>query len=287
MNDQIRNDADTLLRNGAALGGARSPISPGMQSDIDPAMGIPYVVVPDGYTVHDLERLLPTPTRKRGAVVCTLSDSFIEYLNKHGDPDVSTIYADIDSAKATCAMVAVLDDHAADYANWRNHTCTFAPTASVEWTRWISNDKKPMGQGEFAAFLEDNLADVATVEGMPTAAQMLAMALAFEATADKRLKSRINLQSGGVRFEYVEDEDKDTRTSMEAFQRFTIGIPVFENSGSAYPIEARLKYREKEGRVTFWFELIRPDKVFKTAVREELEHISTATWLDILHGKKG
>lgn len=281
MNDQTINDTETLLRNGAALAGPRLPTPP------VPGMGIPYVVVPTDYTVHDLERLLPNPTRKRGAVVCTLSDSFIEYINKHSNRDASTIYADIDNVKATCAMVAVLDDHAANNADWRGHICTFAPTASVEWTRWISNDKKPMGQGEFATFLEDNLADVATVDGMPTAAQMLAMALAFEATADKRLKSRINLQSGGIRFEFVDDEDKDTRTSMEAFQRFTLGIPVFENSGSAYPIEARLKYREKEGRVSFWYELIRPDKVFKTAVREELEHIASATGLTILHGKKG
>lgn len=49
-----------------------------------------------------------------------------------------------------------------------------------------------------------------------------------------------------MQFEFIEDEDKDTRTKMEVFQRFTLGIPVFDGGTSAYPIEARLKYRERE-----------------------------------------
>ncbi len=130
-----------------------------------------------------------------------------------------------------------------------------------------------------------NLADIAAVPNMPTGADILQMALGFEANADKRLRSKINLQNGGVRFEFVQDEDKDTRASMEVFQRFTLGLPVFEGSSSAYPLEARLKYREKEGKVTFWFELIRPDRVFKDAVNDELNRIKDATGFPVIAGK--
>jgi len=150
----------------------------------------------------------------------------------------------------------------------------------------VDTNKSAMSQADFAAWIEDNLADIAATEGMPTGGDMLAMSLGFERTSEKRLKSKVNLQSGSFRLEYIDDEDKDTRTSMEVFSRFSIGIPVFENSTSAYQIDARLKYRESSGKVSFWFELIRPDKAFRQAVEDELGAIAGATGLSIINGKK-
>lgn len=123
--------------------------------------------------------------------------------------------------------------------------------------------------------------------GFPSGAEILQMALGFEANSDKKFRSKINLQSGGVQFEYVEDETKDTRTKMLVFERFTIGIPVFDGSASAYPVEARLKYREKNGDVTFWYELIRADRVFKSAVADELAAIKEGTGLQVISGTPG
>lgn len=280
-----RSDAEILLRYGSAIGVPRSPITSDLEAFIEPENGIPYLVAPDGYQVHSLEHLLPNPTRKRAEVSVTTTDSFIAYAKKHGSLDECVIYADIDAENSGCTLVAVMNDNGADDAKWRDHRCTFAPALSIEWKRWIGKNKGVMTQADFATWLEDNLGDIANVSGMPTGGQMLTMALAFEANAEKRLKSRINLQSGGVRFEYVEDEDKDTRTSMEVFQRFTLGLPVFEGSSDAYPVEARLKYRDNGGKVSFWYELIRPDKAFKTAVQSALDEIKTATGFMILHGK--
>jgi uncharacterized protein YfdQ (DUF2303 family) len=280
-----RGDAEMLLRFGSAVGVPRSPITSDLEAFIEPENGIPYLVAPDGYTVHSLEHLLPVPARKHATVSVTTTGSFIDYSKKHGSLDECVIYADIDGEKSHCVLEAVINDNAADSAKWRDHRCTFAPALSVEWKRWIGKNKTNMNQADFATWLEDNLGDIANVAGMPTGAQILTMALAFEATAEKKLKSRINLQSGGVRFEYVEDEDKDTRTSMEVFQRFTLGLPVFEGSSDAYPVEARLKYRDSGGKVSFWYELIRPDKAFKTAVQSALDEIKDATGFMILHGQ--
>lgn len=73
---------------------------------------------------------------------------------------------------------------------------------------------------------------------MPAGADVLQMALGFEANAEKRLRSKINLQSGGgVQFEFVEDEDKDTRTKMQVFERFTLVC----RSSTAAPALARWK----------------------------------------------
>lgn len=248
---------------------------------------IPFVIVPDGYDTAKLEDCLAVPVRKRGAIVTSDSKGFIDYLNKHSTYDVSTIYADVNSENNRCVLVGVIDDHSKKGPQWRQHTCTFVPKLAVEWLRWLGKNKSIMTQEEFAAWLEDNLTDIATVNGMPSGSDILTMALGFEATYDKRVKSKMNLQSGGVQFEFVEDENKDTRTTMKVFERFTIGVPVFDGSISAYPIEARIKYRMTDGKVKFWYELIRPDRVFKTAVTEELEAIKAGTSLQVISGTAG
>lgn len=249
--------------------------------------GIPFVIVPDEYKLNDLENLLPAPARKRAQVVTTDTPSFVFYTKKHGSLDECTVYAEINSEASLCKLVAVINDHGADNAQWRDHRCLFTPKQAVEWGRWLGKNKVVMTQADFATWLEDNLPDVATVYGMPSGADILTMALGFEANAEKRLRSKINLQNGGVQFEFVEDETKETRTSMKVFERFTLGLPVFDGSPDAYPLEARLKYRDKEGKVSFWYELIRPDRVFKTAVANELEQIKTATGFPILYGVPG
>lgn len=276
MTIENKDIAETLLKAGAASVEVRAI-----------GDGIPFAVVPNDYGAENLENFLPAPIRKRGRIVASDSPSFVTYLNKHKQADASMIYADIDSERNHCVLIGVIDDHAQAGAQWRNHTCTFAPKLAVEWTRWLGKNKSVMTQGEFATWLEDNLPDIATFEGMPTGAEMLGMALAFEATYDKRLKSKTNLQSGGVQFEFVDDEEKDTRTTMKAFERFTIGIPVFDGSKDAYPIEARIKYRVADQKVKFWYELIRPDRVFKTAVADEVDRIKTGTQLTVISGTPG
>lgn len=273
--DQIDN-VKTLLDAGAAGGEVRTI------SD-----GVPFAIVPEGYEAKGLEKMLPAPIRKRAAVTTSDATGFIDYLNKHSDADHSLIYAQIDSEKNICKLVAVIDDHGGTIPQWREHTCAFEPKQAVEWSRWLGKNKAVMSQTDFATWLEDNLPDVATVPGFPTGTEILAMALGFEANAEKRLRSKINLQNGGVQFEFVEDEDKDTRTSMKVFERFTLGLPVFDGSASAYPLEARLKYREKSGTLSFWYELIRPDRVFKTAVTDELANIKSGTSLNIIAGVPG
>lgn len=274
MSNETQDNARTLLDAGASQLEARSF-----------GQGQPFVVVPNHYAAQDLEQMLIAPVRKRGNVVTTDTASFSDYLNKHSIAGGSVIYAEINSEVSLCKMVAVIDDHSESAPAWKEHTCQFAPKLSIEWVRWMSKNKAQMNQADFATWLEDNLPDIATVPGMPTGAEMLAMALGFESNCDKKVHSKVNLQSGGVQFTFVEDETKDTRTSMKVFERFTVGIPVFDGQIGGYPVEARLKYRLKDGALTFWYELIRPDRAFKTAVFEELKAIKEKTGLLVISGK--
>lgn len=159
----------TLLDTGAAQADIR------MTSD----EGIPFVVIPDDHQIANLEHLLEIPTRKRGNVVTTDTHSFIGYVQKHGIKDFTVIYADIDADASRFYLVAIIDDHGTDGPHWREHRCHFSPKQSLEWTRWLKNNRNPMSQSDFATWLEDNLPDIANVEGMPTGTEILQMALAL------------------------------------------------------------------------------------------------------------
>lgn len=273
------NDVNAALLAGAALAEPRMPHGQGVQ----------YIVVPDGYEMKTLESQMLNPVRKRATVTLLDADSFIVYSKKHGSMDHCTIYADMNYESSKCRLVAVIDDHGSlpEQAQWRDHKATYEPKLSVEWKRWYGGDKKPMAQAEFAAFIEENLGDIASVDGMPTGTQMLAMALAFDATSEKRFKKKIDLQSGGVALEYIDQADETTSTKMQFFERFTIGIPVFQGSASAYPVEARLKFRQSNDKLAFWYELIRVDRVFRQAADDAVAKISEATGFMMLIGNPG
>ena len=48
------------------------------------------------------------------------------------------------------------------------------------------------------------------------------------------------------------------------FEKFQIGIPVFHGA-SGWAIDARLKYRNNGGKLSFHYELVRPDRVHQAA----------------------
>lgn len=269
------------------LDNARKPIVTALSLNGIPAGETPIGLIPEGYSLKDLSAFLDKPLRKVAKVTLHDSPSFIAYVKKHAAE--SAIYANVDYEASSATLKAILDDNggATNGADWREHTATYAPKTTVEYRRWLTNNGKAMSQEQFATFLEENNGDVAGVGGMPSGTEMLEMALNFEATASKKFKSKINLGTGGVQFEYVSDDTAQTKTVMKVFERFAIGIPVFLNSGTRYRIDARLKWREKDGEVKFSFELIRVDKVYEDAIKAEIETIKTETGLDVLFGSSG
>ena len=100
---------------------------------------------------------------------------------------------------------------------------------------------------------------------------------------EMRFKSAIRLQSGAMNFSFVEDEDTGTITQMQAFERFAIGIPVFWG-GDHYKLEARLRYRQRDGKLTFYYELIRHEKVLEDAARGIATKVKEAIDLPFFYG---
>lgn len=225
------------------------------------------LAVPNTFALKeiDTEKLLANPRRAKGEAEMADHESFLAYITRHKTPS-TVVWCDFNPQTFSLSFTAVFDDHTNYTPGWRGHRAKFAPAMSAEWKTWKAKDGQHQKQLDFAEFLERNADDInsGAENNFPTSLAMMKMATEFEATSDKRIKSAVRLSSGGVRIEYIDDADAGTVAYMSAFERFLIAIPVFW-SGVAYRIEARLKWRQQDGGLKFFYELIRPDRVHEAA----------------------
>lgn len=238
----------------------------------------PFVLVPKDFTLANLESMLPMPMRARGTVTLKDVDSFIATISMDAGSG-TRIYGDLSVGK----FVAIFNDHggAGQDAGWRDHRATFACQASAEWQRWIAANGRKMTQPDFAAFIEDNLPDIAT----PPASEMLEVSRTLEAKKKISFASSVRLTNGQNELTYEEQiSGTAAKGKLQIPEQFTIGIPVFEG-GSAYAVEARLRYRIGDGgTLALWYDLIRPHKILDDAIAAVVDEIEEATKLTVLNG---
>ncbi len=237
---------------------------------------IAHVAVPKASALQpittDLEVFLPHPRRTKALAQFADTPSFLAYVERHAT-ECSVVWCEFNPQTFALRFAAVFDEHAIDAAGWRAHRATFEPDMSAEWKAWKGADRKSKGQTEFAEWIEERTDDInSAAEGMPTSLQMLQMATEFQANEERVLKSTVKLQGGGVRLTYVADADAGTTESMKIFEKFALGIPVF-HGGSAWAMQARLKYRLNAGKVSFFYELARPDRVHQAAATELISSV--------------
>lgn len=240
MDEENKNIAETIFEN------APQPITVYENDEIQ----FRKIAVPEGWKVQDFdnEALLQKPRRKKATVSLKDADSFIKYIKRHGSLTACTIWGNVDYLNSKAQFQAVINDHGEkeDEQAWRDHIARFTPQFSPEYQRWMGKNGTVMSQVEFAEFLDNNQADIASPEGYPSSAEMT----------------------------FVQDDDKGTVEQMKVFDKFAIGIPVYFGC-DAYQINARLRYRHREGKVVFWYELIRPDLVMKAATDTIIEKIKS------------
>lgn len=246
-----------------------------MLSEIRAIDGTPIAVLPEGAQVHELERMLVNPTRKRGATHLTDAASFIAFVKAEKTAE-TRVY--LNTAQQT--FVAIFNDHGAS-AGWRDHRAVYACPLSIEWKIWINQNGKQVDQVAFAQFIESNLPDIAD----PPAADMLEISRSLEAKKKVNFSSGIRLSNGQNELTYEEEiSGTAAKGKLQVPEIFTIGIPVLEG-GQRYAVQARLRYRIRDGgQLTIWYELIRPHKVIEDAMNELRASVGKELELTVLAG---
>lgn len=214
--------------------------------------GTPFLIIKEGHKAQELEELRDFPLRIEQKTVHTTAISFIEYYNNFSDAN-SVIMINDESNE----FIAYLDYHQPDQPDWKAHQSRFKLKPTVEWNNWQQNDKKTMSQTDFGNFIETNLEEIIT----PSGAEMLEIALSIQAKTEVKFSQAQRLDNGQMQFTYHEDINgtAGTKGQLKIPQTFVIGLKLYEG-GEPYQIEARLRYRIKEGELSMWYELIRPHK---------------------------
>lgn len=231
---------------------------------------IAHIAVPKGTELKevrvDLEAFLPNPRKTKATAAFSDLTAFLAYVKRHAN-DGTVTWCNFNPQSFELGFTAVIDEHVKGQAGWRSHRAVFVPDFSAEWKAWKGKDRASFPQTPFAEWIQEHDDDIATANGLPTALQMLEMATNFVMNEERVLKSAVRLQSGGARLTYIADADAGTTEEMRIFERFALGIPVF-HGGPAWSIGARLKYRNTGGKVSFFYELVRPDRVHQGASQE-------------------
>jgi uncharacterized protein YfdQ (DUF2303 family) len=237
----------------------------------------PFVLLPGNASVHSLEKLLPHPTRTAGTVELRDQKSFVAYVADR-KTEGTRLYG---THAPKPGFVAVLNDHQAVDAGWRDDRATFDCPLSREWQTWTAASGKQMTQEDFARFIEDNLPDVAE----PPAADMLEISRSLEAKKKVNFASGLRLSNGQHQITYEETiEGTAAKGRLMVPETFALGIAVFEG-GDRYRVEARLRYRIADGgKMTMWFDLLRPHKVLEDALSFVWKAIEAELGMQVLNG---
>ena len=233
-----------------------------------------FVLLPTGVTVHDLEGLLPTPTRKRGAPTFRDIRSFMRFVNEHKLPQTRIYYStDLDKLSFTSVFNEHCPVQEADTepatAGWRDFKAIYNCPFSTEWKTWIRQNNTTMTQAAFALFIENNLPDIRE----PAAADMLEISRTLEAKKKVTFSSGIRLSDGQNDLTYSEEITGSTKNGkLQIPETVLIAIPVFEG-GPLYRITARLRYRIDNGSLSIWFDLLRSHKSVDHALAEMVQTI--------------
>lgn len=258
-------------------------------------------VVPSGKNVVDLRSILDAnreyPRRAIGTLTVQDLRSFVTLVNAFKEGN-SRIFA-LPNPSAP-KLTAVLDHHDAPTeseaigARWGQHRVLYACPLSEEWKAWVASDAKVKNQAEFAEFLEDRIGDVVLPEGEHAlvadriAAQLsaqigspndvMALSRGLEVNEKAKVVNAVRLSSGEstLRFEATHTDNAGAPISVPNL--FFILIPVFFN-GPRYLIAVRLRYRLKDGILTWFYQLHRPDLSIDHAFREIVSDAASLTEL--------
>lgn len=263
--EQKFTDLEAVLHAGAALGNIR---------EIE---GTPLAIVPEGYNVEGLEHLLIAPVRSRGFADLNDEASFVAFVNLH-KTEATDLYF---HGAETPSFAAVFNADRKGSPGRRDFGAKYRCPLSPEWKAWRAADGAKMGQEDFARFIETNLPDIVS----PEAANMLEIALSLEAKKKVNFASGLRLTNGSNQLTYEEQVDGTAaKGKLTIPEKITIGIPVFEN-GDRYAVEANFRYRIADGgKLTMWYELVRPHKVIDDAVKAARRSIEKATGLMAFNG---
>ncbi len=233
--------------------------------------GSRFVAVPKGYELRELPNVEGVPAHIREIEKVGTAEAFIAYFQRFANGG-SLVFVDIPSAQFT----GIIDYHEAEpignKASLCAHRVVFTAPETPEWQAWRKNNAQDMPQEDFAQFIEDMAPDL--IE--PDAATMLEVASTLQATTEVSFHRAIRLDNGQTQLHYNQQINGSAGEQGRLTIPTVIKIGVqFFRGGARYELDARFRYRLRNGGVKLRYELVRPEKAVEAALHDLIDSIKS------------
>lgn len=243
----------------------------------------------------EIERWRTKPQFKAGTETALTLRAFIDLVNRHKTED-SVVFADARAEKPS--LTAIIDYHPKDTgtADNRRQRIGYQFPLSDDWRAWTAQNGQPMLQGDFAAWIEDHIPDLAyptareldlfkSLFKAPVAdpSQILTVSRGLSIRAEAKVRTAQVLQSGETAIQFEEEHKDSDGKPVIVPGVFVIEVPAFFG-GAPARLPVRLRYRLKAGTIVWAFELYRPDHYVTDAVRADIETVRNETGLPVFEG---
>lgn len=241
-----------------------------------------------------IEKYRLVPERRRGTAQATTLQSFIDLINYHKD-ESSALFAK--AAWPGPSLTAIVDYHKVDKKpRHLDHRIVYEFPVTDEFKAWIDFDGKPFTQGEFAAFIEEHAAELASPfdkeradytslfkTDFATPTMMITLSRGLQVNVEAVVKNHVTLQSGEGEIQFVEEHVDKKGDKLKVPGLFMVSVPAFLD-GEPLRLPARLRYRVGGGKVTWFYQLYRWKFWLRDRVQQDLGVVERETAIKAFEG---
>lgn len=242
-----------------------------------------------------VEKWREYPERKTGTAQVTTLQSFVDLVIRH-KTEHSVIFAKTNWPDPS--LVAVIDYHEVDNGKpaFGKHKILYNFPVTEEFSGWIDNDGEVMAQGDFAAFIEEHAAELATPTDeeerelgqlfqtrFATPADMFALSRGLEIRVNHVVKNAVRLASGESEVVFTEEHIGGNGEKLVIPGLFMVQVAVFLDGGPMRLV-ARLRYRKQGSALVWFYQLYRWKERLNDRVTADLAYAAVHTELPAYQG---
>ncbi|PZQ82712.1 MAG: hypothetical protein DI549_10935 [Ancylobacter novellus] len=242
----------------------------------------------------EIEKYRQKPKASIGTAKVETLESFIDLTNRHKTAS-STIFAT--TAWPNPKLTAVIDYHGTDHApDFLKHRVEYGFPLTEEFKAWVGQNGKAMEQHDFAEFLEEHAAELASPldqertdyeplfkERFANPNELIDLSRSLEVFVGAKVKQSTRLQSGERQILFETEHMNGKGEPIDIPGIFMISLPPFVD-GDVVRIPARIRYRVQGGALMWFFQLYRWEFWLRTRVQNDLLKAGKDTALPTFEG---
>jgi uncharacterized protein YfdQ (DUF2303 family) len=242
----------------------------------------------------EIERFRIEPERRRGRARAMTLQSFIDLIKYHKD-DSSALFAKSEWPQP--CLTAVINYHKQDHEpRHLDHRVIYDFPVTDEFKAWIEHDAKPFTQSEFAAFVEEHAAELASPfeaeksdyerlfkVQFATPTVMVTLSRGLQVNVEAVVKNNVTLQSGEGEITFAEEHLDKRGEKLTVPGLFMVAVPAFLD-GEPIRLPARLRYRVSGGKLVWFYQLYRWKFWLRDRVQRDLREVEKETEIKAFEG---